>query len=158
MLQYLYTYEIFNHGLTAETSYQLLILGDKYELEEIRDAGFQILSNKKANLTPHNGQWAADWYPRICQLQQKRTESLKTQLANAIVGHAGEMIKNEGVRELIASDGQLAVLLVEKLAEKLAKPVTHTSIFGTPKDATAREATNPIFGATPWHQKKCHEP
>lgn len=116
MLQYLYTYELLNHGLPTATSYQLIILGDKYELEELRDTGMQNLSNEIADLTYGDGQWAAEWYPQIWQLQQTGTQALKTQLANAIAKHAREMIKHNAIRELIASDGALAVLLVEKLA------------------------------------------
>jgi hypothetical protein len=129
MLQYLYTYEIFNHGLATATSYQLIIIGDKYELEEVRDVGLQNISNEIADLTYRDGQWAAEWYPQICQLQQKGTESLKGSLTNTIAKHAREMIKHDAVRELIANDGVLAVRLVEKLVN----PASAT--FGKPIEA-----------------------
>lgn len=128
MLQYLYTYEILNHGLTTATSLQLLILGDKYELEEIRDTGMQNLAHEITNLTAADGQWAAEWYPQISHLQQRGAEKLKAQLTNAIAKHAREMIKHEDVRELIANDGTLAVLLVEKLANP------PSAMFGLSKD------------------------
>ncbi|ERF70938.1 hypothetical protein EPUS_06723 [Endocarpon pusillum Z07020] len=131
MLQYLYTYEILNHGLTTATSFQLFILGDKYELEEIRDTGMQNLSKEITNLTAADGQWAAEWYPQISQLQQRGAEKLKGQLANAIAKHAREMIKHENVRELVASDGALAVLLVEKLANP------PSAMFGLSNDVPA---------------------
>lgn len=116
MLQYLYTYEILNWGLATSTSYQLIVIGDKYQLEEIRDTGIQNITREVSSLTPNDGQWAAKWYPQISQLQQNGTQSLKRQLADAIVKHARGMIKNDAMRELIANDGSLAVLLVERLA------------------------------------------
>jgi hypothetical protein len=127
MLQYLYTYEIFNHGLATATSFQLLILGDKYELEDIRDTGLQNLTTEIANLTSHDGSWVAEWYPQICQLQQTGTQALKLQLSNAIAKHAREMIRHDGMRDLIASDGALAVLLVEKLASPAPAMFTASS-------------------------------
>ncbi|KAF7512735.1 hypothetical protein GJ744_000302 [Endocarpon pusillum] len=139
MLQYLYTYDILNHGLTTATSFQLLILGDKYELEEIRDTGMQNLSEEITNLTAADAQWAAEWYPQISQLQQRGAEKLKGQLANAIAKHAKEMIKHEDVRELVASDGALAVLLVEKLANP------PSAMLGLSKDV-------PAFSFSGWLQ------
>ena len=130
MLQYLYTYEISNLGLTTATSLQLLIVGDKYELEEVRDAGKMNLSNKIASLTSSDGQWAADWYPQISQLQQRGAEVLAAKLTNTIAKHAREMIKHDAIRALVANDGALAVLLVERLASPMA------SIFEKPKEAT----------------------
>ena len=116
MLQYLYTYEIFNHGLATATSFQLLILGDKYELDELREVGLQNLSSEIANLTSKDAKWVAEWYPQMGQLQQRGTQVLKLQLSNAIAKHAREMIRHDAMRELVASDGALAVQLVEKLA------------------------------------------
>lgn len=142
MLQYLYTYEILYHGPTTATSFQLLILGDKYELEEIRDTGIQNLSNEITNLIPADAQWAAYWYPQISQLQQRGAEKLKGQLANGIAKHAKEMIKHEDIRELVASDGALAVLLVEKLAN----PPSAT--FGLSNDAPASPGWLAMQGAS----------
>jgi hypothetical protein len=144
MLQYLYTYEIFNHGLTTATSFQLLIIGDKYELEELRDIGIQNLSNEIANLTERDAQWAAEWYPQISQLEQKGTQPIKTQLANLIAKHAREMIKHDRMRELVASDGALAVTLVEKLASPAP------AMFAKMEGSTSKDWFNsaPRFGSS----------
>lgn len=138
MLQYLYTYEIFNHGLATATSLQLLIVGDKYELEELREVGAQNLSNEISNLTPSNGQWAAEWYLQICQLEQKGTRALQLKLENVIAKYAGEMIKHDAIRDLIASDGSLAVVLVEKLAS-LQLASTASAKFGTLSKGTGTD-------------------
>lgn len=116
MLQYLYTYEIFNHGLATATSFQVLIIGDKYEIDELREIGLQNLSNDIANLTSKDAKWVAEWYPQLSQLQQRGTPKLKIQLSNTIAKFARDMIRHDAVRELVANDGALAVQLVEKLA------------------------------------------
>ncbi len=134
MLQYLYTYEIFNHGLATATSFQLFIVGDKYELEEIRDMGLQNLAAEIVNLTSSDGSWVAEWYPQICQLQQKGTQALKVLLSDAIAKHAREMIRHDGMRDLIASDGALAVQLVEKLASPAP------AMFGPAREASSTES------------------
>lgn len=118
MLQYLYTYEILNHGLLTSTSLQLFILGDKYELPEIRDIGMQNLADEIGDFKHGDGQWIAEWYPQICELQQKGADVLKALLENAIVRHAGELIKHGAMRDLVAADGALAVRLVEKLTSQ----------------------------------------
>ena len=134
MLQYLYTYEISILGLATATSLQLLIIGDKYELEEVRDAGKMNLSGKIASLTSSDGQWVADWYPQISQLQQRGAEVLAAKLTNAIAKHAREMIKHDAIRALVANDGALAVLLVERLASPMASifEKTDTDWLGVP--------------------------
>jgi hypothetical protein len=117
LLKYLYTYEISRPAfLPIATSLQLLIIGDKYSLPRIHTTGLQNLANKIAFLTTTDAPWVAEWYPKIRDLTQPGTIALKTQLNAAIAKHAHEMIKNDAVRDLIASDGNLAVLLVEKLA------------------------------------------
>lgn len=116
MLQYLYTYEIFNNGLSTETSFQLCNLGDKYGLTEIRDTGFQNLAASISRLSGKDGGWAAQWYPRICQLNENGAQSLKTKFENRIAKYAATLIKNRAVREMVATNGPLAVILVEKLA------------------------------------------
>lgn len=160
MLQYLYTYEIFNHGLATATSFQLLVVGDKYELEEIRSVGLENLTTEIANLTSSDGSWVAEWYPQIGQLQQTGTQVLKVLLSNAIAMHAREMIRHDGIRDLIASDGALAVQLVEKLASPAtamfgpAREVSSTGVFPFPEGrfslggGATRTGTPATFGST----------
>jgi hypothetical protein len=133
MLQYLYTYDIFTFGLSNTTAFQLLIIGDKYEMEEVLDTGLQNLTNKIASLTQYESDWVAEWYPRISQQPQSGTEVLKEQLASVIAKHVKVMIKNDAIKELIKSDGALALVLMEKLASLASAPSETTKESSTPR-------------------------
>lgn len=118
MLRYLYTFEIFCRRNTA-TALQLLIIGDKYDLDEIRNLGMKIISDKVRDLPSKNALWAINWYPPICALPQTVGQPLKTQMINLIARLAGELIKHEAMKKLISTDKECAVLLVETMATQI---------------------------------------
>jgi hypothetical protein len=155
LLQYLYTYEISRPTfLPIATSLQLLILGDKYSLPRLHTTGLQNLTNKIAFLTPTDAAWVAEWYPKIRDLSQPGTIGLKTQLTTAIAKHAREMIKNDAVRDVIATDGKLALLLVEKLANNNNNYSSTANFFSAvPKNAERSAFGSAFAKAAPGQQQ-----
>jgi hypothetical protein len=155
LLQYLYTYEISRPTfLPIAASLQLLILGDKYSLPRLHTTGLQNLTNKIAFLTPTDAAWVAEWYPKIRDLSQPGTIALKTQLTTAIAKHAREMIKNDAIRDLIATDGKLALLLVEKLANNNNNYSSTANFFSAVPENAERSPFGSAFAkAAPGQQQ-----